>query len=469
MVSFDPALADATMTSAPRPRAQLHPYQVAAIDFLEADAGRQVIAVMGSGKTTIALHAITDLKQVGGLDDDPVLVVAPLLIAETVWHVEAAAWQETSALTIERVVGTAKQRLAALDRLADIYVTNYDNIRWLAAEIARRGWRFSVLIADEASRLKNPGAARTKTMLALGLRAARRWTLTGTPRGHQLTDMWAPAQFVTQGTAFPPFYAWRAANFFPVDLYERQFYPRTGVEVATIDRLRPFTFVVDEAALSTRPPVQEIIHDVPLDPATAAVYQALEIEGSTASLIAKLAGDPSLHLLSASEKAIVTKLMQVTSGAVYDDNGGWQRLHDRRLDMLAEIHEGHDRPTLVFVTYRHEIARIQQRFPAAQLLSAEKIDAWNNGGIDLLIAHPASAGHGINLQHGSDTLVWFSLPWSAELFQQANARLARQGQRSTVTIHILLSRGYIDEIAYRVVARRIVEQDRLITALRVPA
>ena len=161
--------------------------------------------------------------------------------------------------------------------------------------------------------------------------------------------------------------------------------------------------------------------------------------------------------------------MQVTSGAVYDDSGGWQRLHDRRLDMLAEIHQDHDRPTLVCVTYRHEIARIEQRFPTAQLLDAGRIDAWNNGTIELLIAHPASAGHGINLQHGSDTLVWFSLPWSAELFQQANARLARQGQSGTVTIHVLLSRGYIDEIAYRVVNRRIVEQDRLITALRVPA
>jgi hypothetical protein len=469
MVPALSALAASGMTTAPRPRTLLHPYQVTAIDFLTADDGRQVIAVMGSGKTAIALHAIAELKRQGRLGTDPVLVVAPLLVAETVWHSEAASWEETRGLVITRVIGTARQRLAALHRPADIHVTNYDNIAWLAGEIMRRSWHLAVLIADESSRLKNPQAARTKVMLALGLRTARRWTLTGTPRGQQLLDIWGPAQLVTQGTAFPPFHAWRAANFFPLDPYQRQWYPRTGVEAETVGRLQPFTHVVDEAALATRPPVVEIVHDVPLDPATAKIYEELDSGGATTLLADKLTSDGSGIRLSVSEMAIVTKLMQVVSGAVYDDKGGWRRLHDRRLDMLAEIHEAHDRPSVTFVTYRHEIARIQQRFPAAQVLSAANIAAWNAGSIELLIAHPASAGHGINLQYGSDTVVWFSLPWSAELYQQANARVARQGQRSTVTIHVLISRGAIDEIAYRVLARRIQEQEQLIEALRMPA
>ena len=163
--------------------------------------------------------------------------------------------------------------------------------------------------------------------------------------------------------------------------------------------------------------------------------------------------------------------MQVLSGASYDDDGSntghWVRLHERRLDMLQEIHEGHDRPTLVFITFRHvELERIQERFPAAQGLSADRIDAWNRGEIELLVAHPASAGHGVNLQYGSDTLVWFSLPWSAELFAQANARLARQGQGNTVNIHIMISTGKIDEIALRVVRGRLRAQDELIEALQ---
>jgi hypothetical protein len=461
LVSSDPTLVSRIMM---HPRSQLHPYQIAAIDFLKATAARQVIAVMGSGKTAIALHALADLQTAGELANGMTVVVAPLLIAETVWHSEAALWQDTCHLRVERVIGTAQQRRQALDREADVYVTNYDNLRWFQTEITRRQWRLAVLIADESSRLKNPEAARTHTMLALGRQALRRWTLTGTPRGHQLTDIWAPAMLVTQGTAFPPFYSWRAANFFAVDLYERQFYPRSGVEAATVDRLRPFTFVVDDAALRTRPPVIQIVHDVPLNAESAAIYQALDTGVSDA-----VAARVAQGLMPASEMAIVTKLMQVVSGAVYDDTGEWRRLHDRRLDMLQEIHQGHSRPTLVFVGYRHEIARIRERFPQARELAADNIAAWNAGDIEMLVAHPASAGHGLNLQYGSDTLVWFSLPWSAELFQQANARLVRQGQNASVTIHILLSRGRIDEIAYRVVQQRIVEQDRLIAALGAPA
>jgi SNF2 family DNA or RNA helicase len=211
--------------------------------------------------------------------------------------------------------------------------------------------------------------------------------------------------------------------------------------------------------------VVEVVHNVPLDPASDAIYQALDPDGVGDAVATKAAAG----LLPASEMAIVTKLMQVCSGASYDDTGKWRRLHDRRLDMLAEIHEAHDRPTLVFVSFRHEIERIKERFPSAKELTADRIDAWNAGDIEMLIAHPASAGHGVNLQAGSDTLVWFSLPWSAELYAQANARLARQGQTGTVTIHVLLSRGRIDEIAYRIVHRRLVEQEQLITALQEPA
>jgi SNF2 family DNA or RNA helicase len=444
-----------------RPRSDLHPYQHEAIAFLKEGGARQLIAVMGSGKTTVAEHAIADLKQQGELEY-PALVVAPLLIAETVWHTEAKLWRDTAGLRIERIIGTPKQRLAALDRPADFYVVNYDNLKWLAEEVIRRELIFSVVIADESSKIKNPTAQRTKVMLALGGLARRRWTLTGTPRGQQLLDVWAPAQFVTRGHAFPAFYQWRNSLFFPVDIYQRQWHPRSGVEAAVTERLRAFTHVVDKAALDTRPPLVEIVHDVPLDSASGAIYRALDAGGTTDAVAAKAAAG----LVPASEMAIVAKLMQVCSGASYDDMGAWRRLHDRRLDMLQELHEAHDRPTLVFVTFRHEIERIRERFPFAQELTAEPIDAWNRGQIEMLLAHPASAGHGVNLQHGSDTIVWFSLPWSAELFAQANARLARQGQQHTVTVHVLLCRDRIDEVAYRLVHRRLAEQEQLIAALQ---
>jgi hypothetical protein len=205
---------------------------------------------------------------------------------------------------------------------------------------------------------------------------------------------------------------------------------------------------------------------VPLDAKSASVYQVLDGEGTTdaaAALVAK-------GIMPSSEMAIVTKLMQICSGASYEDDSEWIRLHDRRLDMLEDIHAAHDKPTLVFITFRHELERIRQRFPFAEELTAKRIDAWNRGEIEMLVANPASAGHGVNLQHGSDTAVWFSLPWSAELYAQANVRIARQGQKShTVTIHIMLARERIDEIAYLAVQKRIAEQDRLIGALAVPA
>jgi SNF2 family DNA or RNA helicase len=441
-------------------RADLHQYQLDAIEFLKTDTDRSLVAIMGSGKTAVALHAIVDLKATTALTS-PVLVVAPLLIAETVWKQEAALWQDTAGLQVALALGTPKQRIAAINSRADVIVINYDNAVWLLQGL-QPGVRFGAVIADESSRIKNPTAKRTRVLHELGRLADRRWTLTGTPRGHQLTDVWGPAQFVTRGTCFPPFFQWRSHYFFTNDIYERHWFPRHGVERMVTDQLRAFTHVVDQSALATRPPVIEIVRDIPLDLKSAAIYAALD-EGGTSDAIAAAV---ARGLMPKHEMAIVGKLQQVCSGAGYDDGGRWSRLHDRRLDMLAEIHEGHDRPTLVFVNFIHETERIREKFRDAYELRPGNIEAWNRGEIAMLVAHPTSAGHGVNLQHGSDTIVWFSLPWSAELYAQANARLARQGQRNTVNIHVLLSRGKIDEIAYQVVHQRLHDQDRLIAALQ---
>jgi SNF2 family DNA or RNA helicase len=441
----------------------LHLYQTTAIAALLANEGSGLIAVMGSGKTAVALHAAADLKAAGKLRE-PMVVVAPLLIAQSVWQQEASIWQDTAGLKISLVLGSVKKRLAALDKLADIYVVNYDNVKWFVEQVHKRNWELSVLAADESSKIKNPSAARTKATMELAMLARWRWHLTGTPRGHQLCDVWAPAMMVTRGEAFSPnFYSWRERLFFSNDIYARHWFPRAGVEAVITERLRAFTHVVDREALNTRPPVIEIIHDVSIEDDALKLYQDID-----QGLSEVVANEVDARPITVHEMAVVGKLMQVLSGAVYDDSGKWQRVHDRRLDMLQELHEAHDRPTLVFVNYRHEIERIRERFPAAKELNAKLIDAWNAGEIEMLVAHPASAGHGVNLQHGSDTLVWFSLPWSAELYAQANARLVRQGQRSTVNIHVLLSRGRIDEIALRVVQQRIAEQERLIGALAEP-
>ena len=446
-----------------RPRSALHRYQTDAIAFFHTGTDRQLVAVMGAGKTAVALHALADMKHAGNLPL-PALVVAPLMIASSVWQREAAEWADTAVLKIVHVLGTPRQRLRALQTPgADIFVINFDNVRWLADYVAEHDQRFSVMIIDEASALKNASAQRTQICIELGYRAQQRWALTGTPRSYQLTDVWGPATFCTQGRLFPSFYRWRAANFFSIDPYERHWRPVHGAEDAIIDALRSFTHVVDQVALDTRPAVVEIVHDVPLPPEAAAVYAQFD-NGTTANMRALLAAG----IQPAHDLAVVGKLMQVLSGAVYtgDAASSWKLLHGSRLDALAEIHDGHDRPTLVFVTFRHEVERILQRFPAARELRAGRIDAWNRGEIEMLVAHPASAGHGVNLQYGSDTIVWFSLPWSAELYAQANARIARQGQAHTVNVHLLVSPDKIDRIALTVVRRRIAEQDALIEQLR---
>jgi hypothetical protein len=446
-------------------RDALHPYQVDGATFLTADSGRQVVAIMGAGKTIIALTAISDLLSADALGAGIVVVAGPLAVVETVWHREADDWAHTRHLRIERVLGTVKQRKAALDRPADIYAVNYDNIAWFAAELVKRGLAIALLIADEASCLKTPSAQRTQVMIELGHRAARRWALTGTPRNHMLLDVWGPAQFITLERTFPSFIAWRDAHFFPTDLYARHWVPRAGVAPVVTAAIRRFTHVVDQAALATRPPVVEIVHDIVLPPSIIELYDSLDA-GTTATLAAATAAG----IGSPPELAVVTKLQQICSGAIYTEagDGAFTILHDLRLDALADIHDGHTRPTLVFVQYRHETARILQRFPFARELTPTLIDAWNRGAIPMLVAHPASAGHGINLQFGSDVVVWFGgSGWSAELWTQANARLARQGQTSpTVTVHILLCRDRIDDIAYGTVRLRVREQDQLVAALR---
>jgi hypothetical protein len=443
-------------------RSDLHPYQAEAVDHLLCADGRQEVAIMGAGKTVVALTAITELAPLDGI----VLVVGPLAVVQSVWAREAAEWEHTAHLRISRVLGTEAQRKKALRAVADIYVVNYDNVHWFEKQIAQTSVKIAVLVADEASCLKTPTALRTQAMLRLADQAGRRWALTGTPRNHMLLDVWGPGQFVTQGRAFPPFMPWLESNFYPTDIYRRKWLPLDqGVEDAVVDAVRGYTHVVDAAALATRPPLVTVRHDILLPAAAEGLYEAID-QGTTAELAAAMAaGVTRPHVMT-----IVGKLMQVCSGAIYHESGdgSWTELHAERLDRLAEIHDGHARPTLVFVQYRHEQARVLARFPEAEAFDVKRIDAWNAGTIPMLVAHPASAGHGVNLQGGSDVVVWFGgTGWSAELWQQANARLARQGQASrTVTAHVLVCPGLVDDIAWRTVGQRVAAQDQLVEALR---
>jgi hypothetical protein len=451
------------MSGLPRPRSTLHRYQEQQAANLCKGKGRQIIAIMGAGKSVIALTAIVDLDAAGELAPGIILIVAPLAVAMSVWPLEPGQWEHTAWLRVIPVLGSPAQRKAALNtRGARIFVVNFDNLTWLTRELAQRGWPISLFIVDEASALKSPDAQRTKLCIALGKKADRRWALTGTPRAYQLLDVWGPAMCASAGVAFPPFIQWRDAGFWPIDQYGRRWRPRPGVEALVAARLSAFTSVVDKAALATRTPVVEVIHQVPLTPELEELYRAADTEKTTKTFTALLgAGITPPH-----EMAVVGKLQQILSGACYREDGSWQHLHDLRLDALEVIHAGHSRPTLVYVAFRHEAERILARFPFARELEPKLIDPWNRGEIEMLVAHPRSAGHGLNLQGGSEVMCWFTLPWSAELYQQAVARLARQGQASsTVTVHILSTPGAIDIIALQTIRQRLRDQTQLIEAL----
>jgi hypothetical protein len=444
-----------------RTRGDLHPYQGPAIDFLRGAKSRFLVAAMGSGKTTIALHALIDLITAGEIHL-PVLVCAPLLVASTVWASEAAAWQDTAGLHVVQLLGSPKQRRAILDRLIeiDVLVANYDIVDWLLREVVACDLRFGMIIADEASALKSPEARRTKAMLALAECAERRWAMSGTPRGAQLLDLWGPSQFCTAGVAFPPFGAWRNAGFTPIDPYARHWVPRAGVETLVVERMALFTKVIGREALALRPPVTEILHHVALPREAEELYAQLD-GGTTEDLRALVAkGVEPPH-----EMAVVGKLQQVLSGALYESDGSWRWLHDARLDVLEALHAGHDRPSLVYVAFRHEIERIRKRLPQARELKPELVEPWNRGEVELLLAHPQAAAHGLNLQQGSNVVIFFSLGWSAERYEQAVARVARQGQRDPVTVHVLITEGAIDTIAWQVIRRRIRAQARTIAAI----
>jgi hypothetical protein len=361
-----------------RTRAELHPYQGPAIEFLRAARSRFLVAAMGSGKTTIALHALIDLIAAGAIRL-PVLVCAPLLVASTVWASEARAWQDTAGLRVVQLLGSPKQRLAILARLheIDVLVVNYDIVDWLLREVLTRDLHFAVMIADEASALKSPEARRTKAMLALAERAERRWAMSGTPRGAQLLDLWGPSQFCTAGMAFPPFDAWRNAGFTPIDPYLRHWVPRAGVEALVVERMAVFTKVIGREALALRPPVTEILHHVALPTESEDLYAQLD-GGTTEDLRALVAeGIEPPH-----EMAIVGKLQQVLSGALYEPDGSWRWLHGARLDVLEGLHAAHDRPSLVYVAFRHEIERIRKRLPQARELTPDLVEPWNRGEVE---------------------------------------------------------------------------------------
>lgn len=392
-----------------------------------------------------------------------VLVIAPLRVAEDTWLTEARKWDHLGHLRISRVLGSRAARLKALGTPADIYVINRENVPWLCEHYGKN-WPFDMIVVDELSSFKSATANRFRALRKTRVLADRVVGLTGTPTPNGLIDLWPEIYLLDRGERLgPTITGYRAKYFVPGKrsgniVYEWKLQKQADAQIhAAIADICVSMTAADYLTLPER--IDRTV-SVRISEADMAQYRKMERD-----MLLELADSV---ITAGTAAAVTTKLLQLSSGAVYDDQRGVHEIHQAKLDSLEDVIEASNgQPVLVFYAFRHDVTRIRARFPdARELESSDDIVAWNRGEIPILLAHPASAGHGLNLQAGGSVICWFGLPWSLELYQQANGRLYRQGQQRPVIIHHLVAEGTIDEDVMKVLNGKAERQDALIEAVK---
>lgn len=439
---------------------QPHNYQAQATAFIETHPQAAILLGMGLGKTVITLTAIWNLL----LDSflvRRVLIIAPLRVARDTWPTEVAKWDHLAGLTIAIAVGTKQDRLDALARNAMVTVINRENVPWLVKQLGS-AWPFDMVVIDELSSL-NHRAQRFKALATVRPKIARIVGLTGTPASNGLMDVWAQFRLLDEGQRLGRFISHYRNRWFVPD-------KRNGMQIFTY---KPRPGAEDE--------IYAAIGDITLSmrttdhlqlPALTVTTTAVALDGEERSVYERLRDEMVLDLGgqivdAANAAALSGKLLQLASGAIYDEHGDVIEVHDRKLDALEDLVEAaNGQPLLVAYWFKHDLQRITKRFPQArELKTSSDIEAWNASQTPLALIHPASAGHGLNLQAGGSLLVWFSLTWSLELYQQTNARLYRQGQSQPVTITHLAATGTLDDAVLAALESKNLTQAALIDAV----
>lgn len=427
------------------------PYQELIIDHILSHARCMVWSGMGTGKTVSTLTALSTLLIMG---DTPALIVAPLRVAQSTWPDEARKWSHLSYLGVSVVTGTPKQRLEALTRSADIYCTNYENLPWLVDYFKAQGrWPFRAIVCDEATRLKgfrlHQGSKRARALAQVAFHSPRFIELTGTPTANGLIDLWGQAWFVDKGLALGrTMAAYEQAYFYPVrtggEAYMVRWDPKQGSDAKIREKLKRYAITINsEDWFDVGEP---IYNDIWVDLPASARRQYKEMEDS---FYLTLQGE-TIEAVNALSK--MGKCLQIASGAVYSDTGETVELHEAKLDALRSvIEEASGAPVLVAYQFVHECERILKAFPQAVRLdkNPETIRRWNRGEIPLLLAHPASCGHGLNLQDGGNILVFFGLGFNYEQYAQMIERIgptrqAQSGHPRSVFVHRILARQTLD-------------------------
>lgn len=437
-----------------------HNYQQFATDFILNQSICCLMLDMGLGKTVITLTALWQLI-LDSFDVSKVLVIAPKRVAEDTWLKELAKWEHLTGLTASLVLGSAAERKAALQRKAFLYIINRENVAWL---VKNHYWDFDMVVIDELSSFKSNKAERFKAMKKVRPMVTRIVGLTGTPAPNTLLDLWSQMYLMDMGQRLGRFIGGFRDRFFLPDKRNREiiysYKPREGAEDAIYALISDICISMKAADYLDMPERIDNRIEVSMSPKERKLYDDFQKD-----MLLSI-GDEELDAANAA--ALSNKLLQMANGAVYGEDKKVIPIHDRKLDALEDLVEAaNGKPLLVAYWYKHDLQRIKARFKNARCIdTAKDIDDWNAGQIPLALIHPASAGHGLNLQDGGCTIVWFGLTWSLELYQQLNARLWRQGQKHTVVIHHIVTKGTHDEDVMRALENKDTRQSALIEAVR---
>ena len=409
------------------------------------------------------------------LDDlvvSKVLVIAPLRVARDTWTAEVEKWDHLSALDVSVIIGTAKERTAAINHNAMIYVVNRENVKWLVEYYEKNGlrWDFDCIVIDELSGFKNYQSQRFKYLRKVRPFVKRWIGLTGTPTSNGLMDLWAEIGILDGGERLGRFIGrfrdayFKAGSMNPSTGVVFSYVPRPGAEEQIYEKISDMTISMKALDYLDMPECVYVNHEVELNSQERKLYDQLKKD-----LIIPLEdGD----IDAANAASLSNKLLQMSNGAVYDENGETRVIHQRKLEKLEDLIESaNGQPVLIAYWFKHDRQRIWEHLTACgysprDIRESKDIKDWNDGRIPVALIHPASAGHGLNIQSGGHILIWFGLTWSLELYQQTNARLWRQGQKETVTIHHIVTKNTVDEDVLSALASKDVTQEKLIAAVK---
>lgn len=437
-------------------RTQLHLYQQNLINQAKTIPNLGLFLPPGLGKTTTTLTIIAEQMQ------GSTLIIAPKRVAETVWEQESKKWEHLKHLKVSKILGTPAQRMAAIKTPADVYIVNLENLVWLLEQ----GKSFTNLVIDESSRFKDSSTKRFKALKKHLKGFKRRVILTGTPTPQGMGDLWSQVGILDLGERLETSLTKFRDKYMQPDQMNRQtrvvysWKLKEGMKDVITNKIEDICFSLKADDYLQLPPLTSLYHRIDLDPSIRKKYEQLKKD-----MVADIKGQ---QITAPTAAALANKLLQFTSGAVYDEEGNVHQTHDAKVEYLESIMEESSSPTLVFYHFKHSLQRIQQAFPYAVVLDDNNIEAWRRGEIRMLLAHPQSGGIGLNLQCNiGDTAqtVWFDLPWSSENYIQANARIYRQGQEKPVIIHHLVLSNSIDEQVVRVLEGKINLQEALLDDL----